>query len=126
MDAIVAKVWLIGRLYAASIEWRRIEPIVTGDDFYVNEVAPAMMRFGIDRWFDELRELWRPDATAVIPCAGRCRNDTALRPLFRRQYLDRPSADVVWPSDRAKTSRWRMRSCETGIPRLISSMRRLC
>ena len=40
-DEIVAKVWLIGRSYAASIERRRITD-QHGDDFYEATVAPAM------------------------------------------------------------------------------------
>lgn len=48
-EEIVAKVWLIGRSYAAAIE-RRKNAIQTGDDFYESTVAPEMKKWGIDSW----------------------------------------------------------------------------
>ena len=66
-EEILAKVWLIGRSYAASIERRRGRRDAAGDDFYQDVVAPAMRRAGIDRWFEPLRALHKPDAVKVIP-----------------------------------------------------------
>jgi hypothetical protein len=66
-DAILAKVWLIGRSYAASIERRRRKPSENGDEFYLDRVAPAIKRAGVDRWFEPLRVLRRPNPAAVIP-----------------------------------------------------------
>lgn len=44
-DVIVGKIWLIGRSYAAAIE-RRKDPVVDGDDFYYDTVAPKMLDIG--------------------------------------------------------------------------------
>ena len=48
-DEIIAKVWLIGRSYAASIERRR-NADQFGDGFYEATVAPRIMSSGIDEW----------------------------------------------------------------------------
>ncbi len=49
LDEIIAKLWLIGRAYAASIERRRnVEAY--GDGFYSDTVGPAMLASGIDAW----------------------------------------------------------------------------
>ena len=69
LDQIVAKVWLIGRSYAAAIE--RGAEIEEDEDFYVERVAPAMRSARIDRWFSPLRGLKRPDAAAVVPVHAR-------------------------------------------------------
>jgi len=53
-DVIIAKVWLIGRSYAAAIERRRIPGAWTGDEFYERHVAPIIRSSGIDSWFDHL------------------------------------------------------------------------
>ena len=47
--AVLAKVWLIGRSYAAAIERRR-EKTNLNDDFYIEKVAPTITRSGIDSW----------------------------------------------------------------------------
>jgi hypothetical protein len=48
-EEIIAKIWLIGRAYAASIERRRNADLL-GDGFYESTVAPAMMKAAIDEW----------------------------------------------------------------------------
>ena len=48
-NEIVAKIWLIGRSYAASIE-RRKNVVEVGDEFYEASVAPAMIASAIDEW----------------------------------------------------------------------------
>ncbi len=50
--AVISKVWLIGRAYAAAIERRRNKN-GENDDFYVNKVAPAIMESKIDTWISE-------------------------------------------------------------------------
>lgn len=70
-EEILAKVWLIGRSYAASIERRRGKRDSVGDDFYLDVVAPAIKRAGVDRWFAPLRDLGRPDAGSVVPVHAR-------------------------------------------------------
>jgi hypothetical protein len=52
-DEIIAKVWLIGRSYAASIERRR-NADKFGDAFYEKTVAPIMKDSGIDEWLASL------------------------------------------------------------------------
>lgn len=54
-EEIIAKVWLIGRSYAASIERRRNADQI-GDGFYEAAVAPAMMQAGIDDWLASIPE----------------------------------------------------------------------
>ena len=69
VDAIVAKVSLIGRSYAASIE--RGAETGDGEDFYLERVAPAMRSAPIDRWLKPLRGIRRPDAAVVVPAHKR-------------------------------------------------------
>ncbi|HVS20404.1 MAG TPA: hypothetical protein VHD88_01085 [Pyrinomonadaceae bacterium] len=54
-DVIIAKVWLIGRSYAAAIERRLVNPLgAIGDAFYENVVAPRIRTSRIKEWFDSL------------------------------------------------------------------------
>src|SRR5205823_3759575 len=62
-DEVIAKIWLIGRSYAAAIERRRYAAVYC-DAFYVEHVAPAMVAAGIDAWIDHL-----PADTAGHPAA---------------------------------------------------------
>jgi hypothetical protein len=78
VEAIVAKVWLIGRSYAASIERGRTNQSARGDDFYVDVVGPQVRSAGVDGWFAPLRGLRRPEADSVIPVHAR------LTELFAR------------------------------------------
>ena len=54
-SAVIAKIWLIGRSYAAAIERRR-EKTDENDDFYVNTVAPAIISSDIDLWLQRTSE----------------------------------------------------------------------
>ena len=62
-DAVIAKVWLIGRAYAAAIE-RRKQPTSYGDAYYVEQVAPAIIASGIDDWIASIPASAPSDATA--------------------------------------------------------------
>jgi hypothetical protein len=53
-DIIIAKVWLIGRSYAAAIERRKGTDGVAGDPFYETVVAPKIRCSGIDGWLQAL------------------------------------------------------------------------
>ena len=64
VPAVIAKVWLIGRSYAAAIERRR-EKKAENDDFYVNTVAPTIIRSGIDRWIESTAKYTSPDAQSL-------------------------------------------------------------
>lgn len=46
---IIAKIWLIGRSYAASIERRR-NANQFGDGFYEATVVPTIKKSGLDKW----------------------------------------------------------------------------
>lgn len=79
---VIAKVWLIGRAYAAAVERRRTKDKAgeDNDEFYRKKVAPALMRSEID---DRLRSLRRFDGVErcvgeVIECHG------YLTGVFRR------------------------------------------
>jgi hypothetical protein len=52
-DVIIAKVLLIGRVYAAAIERRRVI-VNQGDDFYTKTVAPKIRNSPIDTWLSAL------------------------------------------------------------------------
>ena len=56
-DVVIAKIWLIGRTYSASIERRR-KAFVNGADgsFYETKVAPAIVSSEMDVWLRRLRE----------------------------------------------------------------------
>ena len=54
-DKVLAKIWLIGRSYAAAIERRRNRSD-TGDDFYVSKVAPMIINSDIDKWISRAKK----------------------------------------------------------------------
>lgn len=52
-NEVIAKIWLIGRSYAAAIERRKNPTSKTkGDSFYVDCVAPAIIAEEVDRWIE--------------------------------------------------------------------------
>jgi hypothetical protein len=53
-DVIIAKIWLIGRTYAAAIERRRDKGDAIGDAFYETKVGPQIRDSDIDKWFEAL------------------------------------------------------------------------
>ena len=63
-DVIIAKILLIGRVYAAAIERRKSNRTVQNDDFYVTIVAPAIMESGIDTWIEQATNLNPEDETS--------------------------------------------------------------
>lgn len=56
---IVAKIWLIGRSYAAAIERRKPnnDTSIDNDDFYLNVVLPAIKNSDIDKWIRSLMHI---------------------------------------------------------------------
>jgi len=54
-DEIIAKVWLIGRTYAAAIERRKSDNKDVGDGFYTDKVAPIIRDAKIDAFFKPLK-----------------------------------------------------------------------
>ncbi len=55
-DVINAKIWLIGRAYAAAIERRKKYLNDLNDDFYEKRVIPMIMKSSIDQRIDKIRE----------------------------------------------------------------------
>lgn len=53
---IIAKVWIIGRTYAAAIERRKPSEEFKGADFYTEHVAPRIRNSNIDQWFSTLKD----------------------------------------------------------------------
>ncbi len=58
-QAIIAKVWLIGRSYAAAIERRKPNANETfeGGNFYTDNVVTKILKSPIDKWFSDLKDL---------------------------------------------------------------------
>lgn len=69
---VIAKIWLIGRSYAAAIE-RRKNKSDENDDFYENIVAPEITASSIDEWINKAKR-------CVKPC------DDSLETLLRVHY----------------------------------------
>ena len=61
---VVAKIWLIGRSYAAAIE-RRKNKSIENDNFYVETVAPAVMGSAIDDWLQKARQCDAPSVETL-------------------------------------------------------------
>jgi hypothetical protein len=49
-QAVIAKVWLVGRAYAAALERRRKFRKMRNDEFYRKKIAPIIMDSAIDVW----------------------------------------------------------------------------
>ncbi len=66
-DLIVAKVWLIGRSYAAAIERRQdnTRPL-NANAFYERTVAPKIRKSGIDRWFRSISDDFSNDIALTL------------------------------------------------------------
>ncbi len=58
---VIAKVWLIGRSYAAAIERRKDKTEYANEDFYIDVVAPKIVASDIDEWLCELKQFTRID-----------------------------------------------------------------
>jgi hypothetical protein len=63
-EKVVAKILMIGRVYAAAIERRR-HKTEGSDDFYISVVAPTVMRSSIDIWIAEAARCDLDDAEAL-------------------------------------------------------------
>lgn len=77
---IVAKIWLIGRAYAAAIERRRTKNS-GNDDFYTKEVASAIKRSRIDTWIANATDR---DSNFDSPSASVLSAHSELTDLFHR------------------------------------------
>jgi len=57
---VIAKVWIIGRTYAAAIERRR-NRISLNEQFYIKTVGPKIVRSNIDGWIVDARRYHQPN-----------------------------------------------------------------
>lgn len=66
-EEIIAKVWLIGRAYAAAIERRKEEPNqkYEGGSFYEDVVAPKIRKSKIDKWLSSLNKYKDINETSI-------------------------------------------------------------
>lgn len=58
VSVVLAKIWLIGRAYAAAIERRRYKED-QNDNFYIQTVAPCIISSGIDGWIQNTAQFSR-------------------------------------------------------------------
>lgn len=66
-DVIGAKIWLIGRSYAAAIERRREKGNTTvNDEFYETVVIPTTKASKIDRWFQKAKVAAVNDSASLL------------------------------------------------------------
>jgi hypothetical protein len=64
---IIAKVWLIGRSYAAALERRKNKsPDSVGDLFYEDKAAPKIKSSEIDSWLNSLKDDSIPERAIEI------------------------------------------------------------
>ena len=76
-DAVLAKILLIGRSYAAAIE-RRKDKDESNDDFYNDRVAPAMCRSKIDAWIKSAAKFETPSVVSMPTILAAHENVTKL------------------------------------------------
>ncbi|MFI8737898.1 hypothetical protein ACIGKM_18465 [Ectopseudomonas toyotomiensis] len=62
---IIAKIWIIGRAYAAAIERRKKDGNVVDGNFYTTRVAPLVWASNIDAIFDDLRKIKQIDESTT-------------------------------------------------------------
>ncbi|MCS3892889.1 hypothetical protein M2171_002022 [Bradyrhizobium japonicum USDA 38] len=65
-DAVLAKINIIGRVYAAAIERRKVVlPDETNESFYISSVAPAVMESSLDDWINRAKSV-DPDGPTAL------------------------------------------------------------
>jgi len=64
-QAVIAKIWLIGRSYAAAIERRRKFRKLTNDAFYNEKAAPKIIGSSIDAWIAKAAKVPRLDTKSL-------------------------------------------------------------
>lgn len=108
-DEIVAKVWLIGRSYAASIERCR-HAKAGADDFYETVVAPLMLKHPIDSWLGSIEQAGEPGSAQTVTVHKRLIDlfhsitDLEKRSLTSKYlHFHRPDAFFIYDS-RARRS----------------------
>ena len=91
-SVVIAKILLIGRVYAAAIERRKNKRKGEGtDNFYVDTVAPMLMKSEIDRWIAEARAS-RPGTPSALRTLVKVHRDTTAlfqKIPFYQQFLNK-------------------------------------
>ena len=90
---VIAKVWLIGRSYAAAIERRR-ERSDENDDFYVEKVAPAIIGSNIDNWISD------------VSVHGRISIGSKTSALFAHHQVTKLFSDITGLEKRSLASKY--------------------
>lgn len=66
LSEITAKVFIIGRSYAAALERRRNKHADATDDFYFKKAAPVILKSNIDRNLNTLRKMSKIDHEDIL------------------------------------------------------------
>src|SRR5689334_8128015 len=68
-DVVAAKVWLIGRSYAAAVERRKnnADNPVANDAFYKDVVVPAIISSELDKKLESLQQFSTINENSIIP-----------------------------------------------------------
>jgi len=74
---VLAKIWLIGRSYAAAIE-RRNNGTQDNDRYYVTRVVPAIIKSPMDTWLADARQAGRASIKSAAVALEVHRKTTAL------------------------------------------------
>lgn len=127
-DAIIAKVWLIGRSYAAAIE-RRKNVENTSDDFYETTVVNKIKDSNLDEWLGSLPngliDPW-PELTVVVTVHKRLMDlFSGMTGLDKRslasKYLHFHRPDLFFLYDtRAKAALAKVTPSIRMIPRILA------
>jgi hypothetical protein len=66
-DIVIAKIWIIGRTYAAAIERRKNNNTekIENDAFYENTVVPKIINSDIDDWIGNIRHFGKIDNNSI-------------------------------------------------------------
>src|SRR5438045_4112181 len=67
-EVVIAKILLIGRVYAAAIERRRPDLSSPSDDFYLQRVVPGIIGSPLDSWINKAKRQvpGTPEALVVM------------------------------------------------------------
>lgn len=118
-EVVIAKVWLIGRAYAAPLERGRAMPGgLQNEGFYTGRVAPLVLASPIDQWLNDLRRVelgW--DALPQILLAHRRVTDLFLEISGRAQrslaskylHFHRPDLFFIYDARAEKAVRGEVR-----------------
>lgn len=119
-DEIVAKIWLIGRSYSASIE-RRKNAKGSSEDFYTEKVVAAMKGGRIDSWLGMIQRDGKPGSESSITVHKRLMSlfcsitDLDKRSLASKYlHFHQPNAFFIYDS----------RACR-GIAKAVPSLKQI-